>query len=88
VHVERLETRADTFLERYPLPKRMRHDENIGEEDRCVETKATDRLQRHLRDSMGNSSADRAWVVHAVRIIEADSTGQSTRTLCALFVNH
>ena len=32
---------------------------------------------------MGNSSADRAWVVDAVRIIEADSTGQSTRTFAS-----
>ena len=29
-------------------PQRMRHDQNVGEQDRGIKAEAADRLQRHL----------------------------------------
>ena len=46
--IDRIETRAFPFDETDILPEGVRHDEDVGEQDRCVEAEPPDRLQGHL----------------------------------------
>ena len=50
---ERLELRPDFFLEPDFLTHRIRHDQDVGEQDRGVEPEASHRLQRHLGRERG-----------------------------------
>jgi hypothetical protein len=51
--LQRVEPRSFAFDKGYALPERMRHDQNIGKQDRGVETEAADRLQRNLGRPFG-----------------------------------
>jgi hypothetical protein len=45
---DRRHQRAAPFLEAQIASERMGYDENVGEQDRCVEAEPADRLQRHF----------------------------------------
>ena len=50
--IKRLELRALTGREAHLSSERVRHNQNVGKQDRGVETEAPDRLQRHLRGKL------------------------------------
>lgn len=50
---ERLEFRSFAFLEPDLLPEGVRHNQDIGKDDRRIEAEAPDRLQRHLDCLLG-----------------------------------
>src|SRR5690606_10783743 len=50
---DRRHQRPAAFLEAQVAAERVRHDEDVGEQDRGVEVEATDRLQRHLDREVG-----------------------------------
>ena len=47
--VQRLETRPFASLEGDRAAERVRHDQNVGEQDRGIEAEAADRLERDFR---------------------------------------
>ena len=47
--VDRIKPRTFTGLKGHALTERMRYDQNIGKQNRRIETKSPDRLQRYLR---------------------------------------
>ena len=51
--LERRQSRAMAALEGDRLPERVRHDQDVAEQDRRVETEAADRLERRLRGKPG-----------------------------------
>src|SRR5260370_1212903 len=51
--MNRLERRPLTFAKGDRLPESMRHDEDVGKDDRGVERISADRLQRHLDREVG-----------------------------------
>jgi len=46
--LDRRQPRADAFLEPDPLTQSVRHHQDVGEQDRRVQAKAPDRLQRRF----------------------------------------
>ena len=54
--VERREPRAFARLERHLAAERVRHDQNVGKENRGVEAKAPDRLQGHFGRPFGREA--------------------------------
>ena len=51
--LQRIKPRSFAFDKAHTLTKRMRHDQDIGKQDRGIETEATNRLQRDLRRPFG-----------------------------------
>ena len=54
--VQRLQPRPFASLERHRAAERVRHDQNIGEQDRGIEAEAADRLQRDFRCKLGREA--------------------------------
>jgi hypothetical protein len=51
--IQRIEPRSFAFDKTHALTQRMRHDQNIGKQDRSVKPETTDRLQGNLGRSFG-----------------------------------
>ena len=57
--LDRIEPRTFAGDERHRLAERMRHHQDIREQDRGIETEAPDRLQRHFGRKLGIETQDR-----------------------------
>jgi len=51
--LQRVKPRPFALHEAYALTEGMRNDQDVGKQDRRIETKAANRLQRNLRRSFG-----------------------------------
>ena len=56
VFIVRSITRPIAHLKCDGAAKRMRHDQNVGKQDRGVEAETVDRLQRRLRGELGREA--------------------------------
>ena len=72
---KRGKNRPPTLLKPHLLPKRMRHNQDIGKEDRSIKIETLHRLQRHLDSKLRRKAEvqERAGLLRVSFDIPADS---------------